>query len=306
MSDIQQDGGLESVADDTADTGGGEDQYIDNFDDAVTALAADDEEGQGDEPDTAEDGEDGEPTESPVVVTLSDGTQVPLSELEGGLYRQADYTKKTTELAKEREAVQEIRASYEQREQAFNATYQRFAAFVENLVPPAPPLHLAQSDPNQYTYQVAMRQQAIAELQGLMSVQEDMAGLSHQASQEDMGRHRAAEDANLVKAMPELKDPARRAKFDADNHAFALSLGFTEDQISNTVDHRLLRTIHLASIGAKAIENRANAQRRVEPPRKGAPVASAPVSDKSKTAMRRFHQTGLLDDAVAAMVSRGK
>ena len=289
MSDFPEEGDDFDVADDNSDFDNGEALEADNLGDDEAELADDDQaEEEGNEPES----------DAEVMVRLSDGTEVKLSELEGGLYRQADYTKKTTELARQREEVEQTRVQYTERSQSLESTFQKLTGFIEGLIPPEPPLHLAQQNPNAFIQQQAMRQQAIAEFQNLLSVQSEAAGQMQAFSAEDVERARQAEDQQLVKAMPELKDPARRAKFDADNRAFALKFGFSEDQIANTADHRLLRVMHLASIGEKALTNRANAARRVEQPRKGAPaMAAAPVNNSQK-AMKRLSQTGSLADAL--------
>lgn len=312
MDDFQEEGAQESVADDTAEEGPAEDHGYDNLDAAAAALAADDETGEeeapsedeaeGDEPEANE--EDGDDEPNAEMVTLSDGTQIPISEIESGAYRQSDYTRKTTELAREREEVDGLKSQYQERTQSFQHTFQKLTQFVEGLVPPAPSLELAKSDPGQYQYQNALRQQALNELQGLMQVQEEAQGQMQGAQSQDFERYREAEAAKLAEAIPDLKDPDKRAKFDDDNRKTASDFGFSDDEIAQTADHRVLSLVHYARLGKRAEQNRKNAQRRVEAPKKGPRAAPAPEPKRDASAMKRLQQSGTIDDAVRAMIGQ--
>lgn len=315
MSDFQQqEGDLETVADDIVEDDAAEDHGYDNLDDAAKALADDDtetgeeapteDEAESDEPeaDSEEDEEQGDDEPDAEMVTLSDGTQIPISEIESGAYRQKDYTQKTMELAREREEVDSLKSQWTERNQSFQNTFQKLTKFVEGLVPPAPPLELARSDPSQYQYQVALRQQALTELQGLMEVQEEAQGQLQGAQSQDFERYREAEAKKLAEAMPALRDPAKRAKFDDDNRKTAADFGFSEDEIAQTADHRVLSLVHYARLGKIAEQNRKNAKRRVEAPKKGPQGAPAPAAKRDRSAQKRLQQTGSIDDAVRAML----
>jgi hypothetical protein len=76
--------------------------------------------------------EDAPSTEdSPATYTLPDGTQVPLAELEKGYLRQSDYTRKTQEVAQQREEMAQLVRLAESLEQDPEGT---IAALTEALV----------------------------------------------------------------------------------------------------------------------------------------------------------------------------
>lgn len=320
MTDFQQEGAQEAIADDIVADDDVEDRSFDNLDDAAAALAADSTEGdeaeaeandedeaetEGDEPDEDDESEDeaeDEGDDAVEMVTLKDGTQIPISEIESGAYRQADYTRKTTELAREREEVESLKSQYEERTQSFQQTFQKLTNFVEGLVPPAPPLELARSDPSQYQYQVALRQQALSELQGLMQVQEEAQGQLQGAQQQDYEKYKATEDQKLAEVLPDLKDPAKRAKFDEDLRKTGVEFGFTAEEVDSTPDHRIRQALHYARLGKIAEQNRQNAKRRVEAPKKGPQAAPAPAPRRNKSATKRLRETGSIDDAVRALM----
>jgi len=289
-----------TVADDTDDFDydydDSEDRDGDNLGDDETqaedAIADDDEaaEPEGDEP-------EGEQAADPVI-RLSDGTELPLSELEKSVMRDADYRKKTAEVAREREAAQTLRSEFEARARTVDATVQKLAAFLESAIPPEPPLALARQNPGEYQYQQAQRQMVIAELSGLVALRDEVNQEAEQARAAEMQRYRAENEAKLVKLMPELKDEARRAKFNEDVRKAALEFGFSEDEVANAVDARVLRMVHFARKGMIAEQNRKNATRRMEAPKRGTPAPAVTQPNGNRSAMARLAKTGSLKDAL--------
>lgn len=291
MNDFSGEGDLESVADDTADVVADEDQEIDNPEGDDAALAADDEGEVEGQPEAEE-----EP--GATMIKLPSGEEISLTEIEAGAFRQADYTRKTMELAKEREQAEALKTDFQAKTQLFQQTFQKLGAFAESLLPPMPPVSLAQTDPNEYTRQRVLREAAEAEIGSLFSVNAEASSQINAATQEELQKYRAAEDAKLVKAIPALKDPAYRAKFDADVKKTALDFGFSEAEVTQTSDHRVRSLVHYARIGKLAEENRKNAARRVEPPRKGAVTASAAPTDSQARASRHFAKNPTIANAL--------
>ncbi len=305
------------IDNDTATSASDEDQGFDTLEDAIGALGDDEEltdeqtgpedgdltsndekpSGEDDETDDGADFEDGDD----VVVTLGDGEQVHLGELKKGYFRNKDYTHKTEALAQERKAADATREKYGQNAQSLQTAYQNLTHFLEGLIPPEPDLGVAQSDPATYQYQVALRNNAIAELQEVYAAGEQANATIQGASEEEIAHFRSAEYAKLFEAMPMLKDPGRKAAFDAANKKTALEFGFSETEIGSTADHRILKLVHYARIGKIAEQNRKNASRRIaEKPRKGTrsnPVAGKPA--KNREAMKRLAKTGSFEDALA-------
>lgn len=285
-----------------------EDQEFDNFDDAAGTLEDDDSLEDGQPEDDLEETEDGndpddevEPdAEDDVLVKLDSGDEVPLSELKSGYLKDKDYRHKTTELAEERKQLAETQQSFAQRSNFVETTLTNLTTYLENLVPPEPPISLAQSDPGAYQYQKALRENAISELAQLVQMQDGL-GQAHQGfSQEDVVRLKGEEDAKLLKAMPHLSDPAKRAVFDTAIKETAIEFGFTEDEVAGAVDHRILQLVHYARLGKRAVTNRNNAKRRVETPKKGKarPAKVTAKSSGNRKAKERLSKSGSLEDAM--------
>lgn len=300
MNDFPTEGDMETVAVDTADNGGEEDRYYDNLDDAMAALG-DDEEGEAQDAEPADDEpEDAEGDEPGAAkVTLSDGTEVSLGEIEKGYLRQADYTRKTQEIAQQREQHAQREASFAEQSKTLEAVSQALLARVQQLIPPPPHASLAHQNPAEFVRQKAIHEQAIEEFRGWVANVDGVKGAVQQFSAAQIEQRKAEANAELVKAMPKLKDPAAMAKFEADVSASAKQFGFDEATIAATTDPRVRQMAYYAAIGMRAEANRKAAAQRVGTPAKvGAPPAPAKPVDASKKAMRRLSQTGSLKDAL--------
>lgn len=300
MNDFPTEGEMETVAVDTADNGGNEDRYYDNLDDAMAALG-DDDEGEEQEADPA----DGEPEEAEgdepgaAMVTLSDGTEISLGEIEKGYLRQSDYTRKTQEIAQVREDYSRRDAELTKQAQLLETASQAILARVQQLIPPEPSPALAQQNPAEFVRQMALHNSAQREIAEWMADGGQAAEAVQQLTSAQIQQRKADANAELVKAMPKLKDPAAMAKFDAEVTAAAANFGFDEATISATTDPRVRKMAYYAAIGLRAEANRKAAAQRVgAAPKVGAPPASAKPVDASKKAMRRLSQTGSLRDAL--------
>ena len=286
-----------AMDDEQAVEGEAEDQSLDTLEAALDALEDDGEpdgEPQDEEPDA-------EPTDDDdsVLVTLDGDEKVTLKDLKAGYFRQKDYTQKTTEVAAERKANEATKAALAERASVLETALQNLGGYLQGLIPPEPPLSLAQTDPGRYQYQRALRESAIAELGHLVSIKGQVDAHNQTVSEAELREYRDREQAALVKAMPALADPVKRVAFDQSVKSTAKAFGFTDEEINATADHRILRLVHFARLGQKAEENRNNAKKRVETPRMGkATPAVAPVNVANKKAMHALTKSGNWKDAL--------
>ncbi len=306
----------EAIVDDTAEYGGGEDlDDPDTLEAALGALGDDDEpldeQTADDEGDFDEDEElsDADETEEDadfedgdeVLVAMPGGEELPLGELKRGYLRHRDYTHKTEDVARAREIVEDMHDTYVERNQSLQNAFQNLTEFVGGMIPAEPDVSLARTDPGRYQEAMALRDRAIRDVQGLLQAKQEVDESAYIADSEDFARMVAGEDGALVQAMPVLKDPGRRAAFDAANRQTAQEFGFSDEEISTTIDHRILQLVHYARLGKIAETNRKNAARRInDKPRRGGP--SLPATGKrsrSREAMKRLSTTGSMDDAMS-------
>lgn len=304
----------EQVMDDTGADADTEDSASYSLEDAMAALGDDEdgeqvEEAQAEEPteevDTP-DAEDEPDDDADFVVTLPDGEEVTAAQLkewrEGNL-RQADYTRKTQEVAQEREAFRKERDAFAERATFVETAMQNLSGFVQSLIPPEPPLQLAQTDPGRYTQQLALRQQAMREVQELLSTKQQMDEGKGNFFQAEAQQHRDAENAKLAKAKPSLKDPAKLAAFDQSVRSAAIEFGFSESEIDQTSDARIRQMVYYAAMGKRAEANKFAALRRkgTETPKAGKarPAQVSAKAQSNREAMQRLSRTGSIRDALA-------
>ena len=297
------------VVDDNDVADGFEDQEPDTFDGAADTLEDDgslEDNQPEDDLDDTKDGDDQDGDAEPdaedddVLVKLDSGDEVRLSELKSGYLKDKDYRHKTTELAEERKQLAQTQQSFAQRSQFVETTLTHLTSYLENLVPPEPPISLAQSDPGSYQYQRALRENAMSELAQLVRMQDGLGQAQQGFSQEDVTRLKGEEDAKLLKAMPHLSDPAKRAAFDTAIKETAIAFGFTEDEVAGAADHRILQVVHYARLGKRAVTNRNNARRRVEAPKKGKarPAKVTAREASNRRAIERLSKSGSFEDAM--------
>ena len=277
-----------------------------DFDDESTGDedTAEEQSGEDTEEEDTEESEDPEESESEdeeledLMFDLPNGEQVNQQELIDGYLRQNDYTHKTEELAAARKEVADDRDKLGQRVQFVETAYDGLLNYLQTLIPEEPGIDLAQSDPQAYQYQKAMRDQVIKELGGVVNQKKELDQGRNQFSQEDFDKYVATQEAELVKAMPALSDPIRRNAFDAAIKKTGEMFGFSEQEITGAKDHRLLQLVHYAGIGKKSEQNRNNAKRRVQAPKKGkAKPAQRGPNEGSREAFERLNLTGSIEDA---------
>lgn len=294
MDATEEVGEVEGIVEDQAEESGGEDQ--------IDTPAPDDEEIEDDvttdeEPGADEAGE--ESADENVEVTIDNGEKVTLAELKAGYFRAKDYTFKTTQLAQDREALNTSRSELSERTQVVETILQNLSGLVESLIPPEPDLALARTKPGEYQYQKAIRENVISEIGRLVTMKGAVDEAKASFSEAEVREYKAREDAALVKSLPNLADPAKRAAFDSRIKAAAKEFGFSDAEISQTHDHRILETLHYAAIGRKAMENRLAASRRVETPKQAkAKSAPAPINVSNRKAMHQLSKTGSIRDAI--------
>ena len=138
----------------------------------------------------------------------------------------------------------------------------------------------------------------MGELQKLFDIQKDVDGHKTETSGKDAEAYRTEQAASLVKAMPHLSDPVKRAAFDREVAATAQEFGFSADEIAATADSRILQMVHYARIGKRSEQNRNNAKRRVQTPMKGKARPSATTPKANPKAMQRLSKSGSIHDAM--------
>lgn len=197
----------------------------------------------------ATDEEDSEEPEERAVVQL-DGKEIEIpkgtpralveavKKLESDF--RADYTRKTQEVAAER---QQVHAAYQQTtqlSQQLQQTQAVLAQFYQQTIGEPPPLELAQTDPQSYLIQREMHAQRVQHFQHLMGTGQQLSAQQQAMFQHQHQQQLAAEFDKAAKAIPEIADPAKRAQLTQRLSGVLQKYGMTGQELGNVTDHRVL------------------------------------------------------------------
>jgi hypothetical protein len=233
------------------------------------------------------------------IIDLGD-EKLTRSEVKQRMMFHQDYTRKTTELSHERQTVQTARQTYQQKYQQVDSLLQETVEFLKSVIPDEPPLRLSQTDPAAFQYQKELRARAMAEVQQVVAKSQQVKQSSQQVQQFEGGQAIQRHIAGLERRFPQLKgDQQKLVSFVQSKRKDALEFGFSEHEVANVTDDRILEMAHYAALGKKAKHNRDNAMRRMQPPKTGQGRAATGTSGTSnKKAMQRLAQTGSFKDAL--------
>jgi len=254
--------------------------------------------------------EEEEVEEEPVYRVKVDGEEVEvnLDELQSGYQRQSDYTKKSQALSEQRKqfeteqhAIQAERAQYAQALEYFSQQTNSEMAKYEQLNWQ----QLKESDPYEYMMRreeyrdLQDKQKASSEAQVMMQRQQQ-AGYQQQM-RETLDR----EGKLLAEALPEFVSPDSSVKQDV--RKYALAQGYTEQEISNLVDHRSVLTLHkamqfdrLQKAKKTVVKKKVKHVPKVQKP--GAAQTKQDVASEARSAKaQRLRKSGKIDDAASAI-----
>ncbi|WP_156328105.1 MULTISPECIES: hypothetical protein [unclassified Massilia] len=278
--------------------------------DAAARLAAEDAAKAAEQPEqAAAKPADTAQTDQPQKFTVEvDGKPIELTAAEMAEHvkngmRQADYSRKTAEVAEQRKAVDaEVAQARAQRDE--------YATKLEGLVGQANyevsslraqlTDELLQSDPHGYMMIQRTAETRQAQLQQAHQELQQINGQRQQEQAANLKSHMEAQHQALLDKLPEWKDPAKAEAEAAKIQKFLADQGFKPEEMQFN-DHRGVLLARKAMLYDALMARAQNTQSKVAaaPPkvaRTGVPVQT----EGRSTAVRRFEQTGSRDDAAAA------
>lgn len=258
--------------------------------------------------------------EQPVEQAKSDEDQTAEVDYEGAKYRvpaqlkdaflrQADYTRKTQEVAQSKAAVEQERQTVQrlmQEAQQFVGQYaaiqqidsqlQQFAKVDWQKLAAEDPLQNLQLRQS-WTELVQGRQEALRQLE-----QARMQNYAQQAQ----AAHKAVQEGNaiLAKEIPNWGPEVQKALLDV-----AQTVGYKPEELASVTDPRAIRILDLARDGLKFREQSKVVEKQVRqaPPKVVRPQATQPAehSPPRNEHLQRLRKTGRDEDALAALKQLG-
>jgi hypothetical protein len=238
--------------------------------------------------------------------------QVPLNELLRGYSGQAYIQKGMKEVASAR---QETTAVYEALQAERQQLAQVFQAAQSGQIPMQPPSmpseDLLSKDPIGYLEARVRYDKDLASYQNAQGLRQQ---LEAQDAENRMQSHRAylaEQQQQLARAIPALAKPETAAKVKQDLiNAGTQVYGFTNDELEQVADHRLLRVLHDAAqyrrivSGKAAVEKQAQQQQRTPVIKPGArPAAQASKNVTTEKAKVQMKRTGSIDDVARFLLT---
>jgi len=277
----------------------------------------DDEESDGDDPDDepGDDEAEEKQVEEPQLHKVKvDGEEleVTLEELLQGYSRTSDYTRKTTALAQERAAeLEPLRNARQQ----YSTLLEKLEKIVVDDLPQEQNWEkLRAEDPQRYAVEYADYQRQVEKVHAVREERERVAQEEARDRAVQWNAQLAEEKKKLHAAIPEWgKDPAVAAKdLGALAKYITSTYGYTENDLSNTGDHRIIMAFRKAMLwdeqqakGGKALSEKVKGAKPVMKP--GVKPVTTTSRDqpsrkkKARRAMNALAQTGNVRDAARVM-----
>ena len=242
------------------------------------------------------------------VKAAGEEKEVTLEELMQGYQLGADYTKKTQELAENRKAIEAEAHAVQESKQVRDFYAQRLQAVEEflrsqvNETTSSDLAELKENDPVGYAIKIA---EITEKKENLSAVQQERAKIAQQQQldQQRFIQNRVTEEAQkLSQILPEFSDPNKGEQLRNEIRNYGKSVGFTDAELSNVIDHRHVLMLRKAQLYDLMQKNKPNVTKKVN----NAPkmVKSGNKVDPSNRDVRnknmaKLKQTGRVRDAVA-------
>lgn len=286
---------IESQADETVEEEIVEEEELqaDDFEETETETL-------DDEQDEIE--EQNEPQLYSVKVNGED-VEVTIDELQSSYSRQADYTRKTQELAQQRKAVEEQKSEVAKNEAIYKELLPKMEAALSESLGTEPDWEtLYSNDPIGYVRERDLWNEKQQKLQAVQAEQTRLQEEEQVKQQEQIQKYMQYGEKQILNHVPEWKDKTiqQEEKLAIRDHAIN-DLGFTAEEINQVYDYRLLlglRNSWMQNKTQKAVKKKptqkASARNRVAKP---GSVSRKKTSTPLKKSKARLAKSGKVQDA---------
>lgn len=238
---------------------------------------------------------------------LRDGTEVTVGELKKLADEAKEFKRQSSQFAAEKQQIQAAAAQNAQQQQLFSSTISQAIAALQHALPPEPDPSLRETDPIDYFLKKDQRDSKLNELNRLEAARNHAA---HQARAEQAQHFQVRlknEQAQLYERAPDLVDEGKRREFYSDMISTGKNYGFSEDEMNNVHDHRVMMLVKdaiayrkLQAAKPKAMEKVKSARTPVSTPAARA-SSNERVATKHKNLFDRARRTRSVDDVGALL-----
>lgn len=287
---------IESQADETVEEEIVEEEELqaDDFEETEETETLDDEQDEIEE--------QNEPQLYSVKVNGED-VEVTIDELQSSYSRQADYTRKTQELAQQRKTVEEQKSEVAKNEAIYKELLPKMEAALSESLGTEPDWEtLYSNDPIGYVRERDLWNEKQQKLQAVQAEQTRLQEEEQVKQQEQIQKYMQYGEKQILNHVPEWKDKTiqQEEKLAIRDHAIN-DLGFTAEEINQVYDYRLLlglRNSWMQNKTQKAVKKKptqkASARNRVAKP---GSVSRKKTSTPLKKSKARLAKSGKVQDA---------
>jgi hypothetical protein len=222
--------------------------------------------------------------------------------------RQADYSRKTMEVAEQRKAAEAEIAKASQERAEYQQKLHAYAIQLEGALNEQSQINwqdLIDNDPVEYLKQQHLYNQRQAALVQAQNEQGRLAQLQEQEQRQRYTEYLNAQKQELLANLPAWKDESKAAAEKAEMRQFLVSQGFTEQDVAEVVDYRHVLLIRDAMQFRKLLKDAPAAAKKVtQAPVKAERTGVSSIgNDKNRDAVKAFKKTGRESDAIEAFKS---
>lgn len=273
----------------------------------VEAAEEETTDAESDDEDDSE-AEEQEPQTPPTytIKVAGEEVEVTLDELQKGYARQADYTRKTQELAAQRKEtekyLQQLQQQQEQYTQAIEALNQKIQESQE-AEPDWDSLY--QRDPVEWVRQRELWRSKKEQQNALEAERQRLTQEKAVEQQKQLSAKVQEEQERLLEALPEWKDEEVAKKEKVALVEYGVRAGFTQQELAQAYDHRAVLLLHKARLYDEMVAKRENLEPKKQTTKTAKPGAAKTPADgerrNSKKLMQRLSQTGRPQDAARVL-----
>ena len=254
---------------------------------------------------TDEDDEDSDEVEEAQTFKVKangEEQDVTLNELVEGYQKGSDYTKKSQHLAEQRKAVEEHAYAIQEAQNLRDEYHARLGQVQEVLQNNAEEYVdldvLKENDPIAYAVAVAERTENNKKLQAVQQEQVRLSEESKAYHSQQQAQFVQAQAKLLSEKMKDFSNPKKAEQLKGEIRNFGKSVGFSDQELGQVLDHRHVMVLHKAAQWDKLQKAKAGVTKKVanapKMSKKGNKVANVDAYTKQK---KRLKASGDINDA---------
>lgn len=249
--------------------------------------------------------------DDPLVKIKVNGEEVeiPLSELKNGYQRQADYTRKTMEVAEQRKAAEAEAQKAQSERTQYSQNLQRMQAQLEVALQEQQGLdweQLIQADPQEYLRQKHLFEQRQAAWQQNQQEQQRLSQIEQAQEVQRRQDYLKHQQAELLAKLPDWSDPKKAQAESSAIRSYLIEQGYAEDMVNSLAEANMVITARKAMLYDQMIAKAQATQKKVAtlPTKVEKPGTGAnPALDRRTSAFQKLSKSGRVEDAASVFAS---